>query len=309
MQFKINQGNPTSSSRFFACSDESGSDERYRAIGVVSGEESCLFDLRKELENILRNQGVKEVKFSEVRTHRSKLEAARLFVEKGVGFVNQRKIRIDVLVWNIHDKRHSIPGRDDVTNLEIMYYNILRHVSEQWHQHNWELYPDENSGVDWSGIKSYLNRTLMPRYKKPHLLSLFEKESYTIHFSEIEQKKSHDEPLIQLADLLAGMARFCRENGEECAKCLKSQEKIDQLSFFEYEELESKEDPIMTKQNRFKLVSYLYSMCKRYRLGVSLNTWECLWTRTPSSPINFWNYESRYDKDKAPIRKYRQRSE
>jgi hypothetical protein len=149
----------------------------------------------------------------------------------------------------------------------------------------------------------------MPRRKQPHLLSLFEKESYMIHFFEIEQKKSHEEPLIQLADLLAGMARFCRENGEECAKWLKSQEKIDQLFLFEYEELESKEDPIITKQNRFKLVSYLYSMCKRYRLGVSLNTWKCLWTRTHSNPINFWNYESRYDKDKAPIRKYRQRSE
>ena len=288
---------------FSAYSDESGCfNERFQAIGIISGEERHLCKLRDELASILQTKEVSEIKFSEVRTHRPKIEAAQSFVEKGVDFAQQRNIRIDVLLWDTYDKRHSIPGRDDLANLERMYYKALRHISEKWHQNNWELYPDNGSRINWPEIKSYLSRTRLPRQKRPNLLTLFKEEEYNIIFHKIEPKKSHDEPLIQLADLFAGIACFCRECGQECIKWLQSQKGNKQQFLFEYEEPEIPEDLNKTKQNRFRLVGYLNDICKRYRLGVSLKTKKYLWTTDPSRPINFWNYESQYEGDKAPIK-------
>lgn len=195
--------------KFSAYSDESGCfSERYQAIGIISGDKGHLYELRDELGRILRKQKVNEVKFSEVRTLKPKLEAAQAFIKKGVYFACQKKIRIDVLFWDTHDRRHSIPGRDDVANLERMYYKVLRHISERWRQHNWELYPDHGSKINWPEIKSYLSRTRIPRQRQPHFLLLFDEEAYTINFHKIDPKKSHDEPLIQIADLFKGNGLF-----------------------------------------------------------------------------------------------------
>lgn len=303
MLVKTNQYTPNTSKRFCAYSDESGCfSERFQAIGIVSGKEKHISKLRDILVNILHKKGLKEVKHSEVRTHKPKIEAAVAFVEKGVDFAKHSSIRIDILLWDTQDTRHSIPGRDDVANLERMYYKALRNVSERWRQNIWELYPDENSAINWSEIKSYLNSTQIPRRNPPNLISLFEEKASTINFHKIEPKKSHDEPLIQIADLFAGMACFCRDNGEECLKWLLSQKRSSQQVLFDYEEPGIKEDPNKTKQNRFKLIGILNTLCKRYRLGVSLNTKKYLWTPIPSKPLNFWNYESKFDDDKAPTK-------
>jgi len=292
--------------KFSAYSDESGCfSERYQAIGIISGEKKHLCKLRDELASILQNKEVSEVKFSEVRTHRPKIEAAKSFVKKSVDFAKQRNIRIDVLLWDTHDERHSIPGRDDLANLERMYYKVLRHISEKWHQNNWELYPDNGSKINWHKIKSYLSCTRTPRQKLPNLLTLFEEERYNIIFHKIEQKKSHDEPLIQVADLFAGMACFCREGGEECVNYLQSQKKSNQQLLFEYDEPEVGEDPSKTKRNRFELVGYLNELCKRHSLGVSLDTKRYLDTPDPLRFINFWNYKSQYKEDKAPVKLHR----
>jgi len=282
--------NPDTRRKFSAYSDESGCfSKRFQAIGVISGEESHLVRLRDELESVIKDRNIREVKFSELRTHRPKLEAAQSFIEKGVDFAKQRRVRIDVLVWDTYDSRHAIPGRDDLANLERMYYKILRHISEKWHQHNWELYPDDGSEVNWYEIKSYLSKTRIPRRRKPYLLLLFDEEDYAINFHKIVPKRSHDEPLIQIADLFAGIACFCRENGEECVKWIQSQKEKNQQLLFDYEESVTTENPNKTKQNRFVLAGRLNERCKQYRVGVSLNTRKYLWTPHPFNPINFWN--------------------
>lgn len=292
--------NPDTRRKFSAYSDESGCfSEHYQSVGVISGEKGHLSRLRNDLGDVIQEKEINEVKFSEVRTHRPKLEAAQLFIEKGIDFAKQRHIRIDVLLWDTHDRRHSIPGRDDVANLERMYYKVLRHISEQWNHHYWELYPDEGSEVNWHEIKSYLRKTRIPRYK-PHFLCLFDEEAYTINFYDIEPKRSHDEPLIQISDLFAGIACFCRENGDECVKWLQSQKEKNQQLLFDYEEPKTTEDPNKIKRNRFVLVGKLNERCKQYRLGVSLKTRKHLWTPEPSNPINFWNYEPQHEEDKAP---------
>jgi len=290
-----------SRNKFSAFSGESCHfNERYQATGMISGEESRLFKVREKIAQILRNRKLSKTKSSEVRKHRYKIEAAQLSIEKAVDLEKQRNIRIDVLLWDTYDQRHSIPGRDDLNNLERICYKILRHIAEKWRQNNWKLYPDNRSMINWTEIKSYLSSTHILRLKLANILTLFKEEVYNIIFYIIEPKKSHDEPLIQLADLFAGIACFCRESGEEFIKWLQSQKGNKQKFLFEYGEPGIPEDLNKTKQNRFRLVGYLNDICKRYGLGVCLRTKKYLWTPDPSRPINFWNYESQYEGDKPP---------
>lgn len=281
-------------------SDESFSN-RYQAVGVISGEAGVLLELRIKLQNILHDTGVSEVKFEEVRTHLPKIKAAHTFLKEAVMDAKQNKIRVDVVTWDIYDTRHSIPDRDDVANLTRMYYKLLRHVSEQWNQQNWAFYPDENTYVDWTDTIDYLNATKTPR-RKPHLLRLFDEDQYLLNFTGVQPLNSENEPLIQLSDLFAGMARFVRECGEECLRWLGSQRLSKQPLLFNCNEHEVTDDPIKAKCNRFVLVNEFYNLCRDSRLGVSLNTKKYFWTRSPRNPVNFWNYEPQYEDDKAPSR-------
>lgn len=282
---------------FAVYSDESGCfTGRYQAIGIVSGQKIVLSQLSSKLMNILIDKNITELKFSDVRTHSPKIEAAKEFIKLGIEFARLKKIRIDVLVYDTQDARHTVRGRDDVANLERMYYKMLRHICEQCNQTDWEFYPDEQSAINWQEIINYLNRTKMPRHK-PNILSLFEQEKLKINFKKVEQLASHKEPLIQFADIFAGIACFSRENGEECITWIESLREKNQLPLFP-EKTKILVEPSLTKRNRFALIWEL----KKYRLRISLKSRGYLWTREPSNPINFWNYEPQHEKDKAPTR-------
>lgn len=115
-------------------SDESGNDS-LRSICIVSGNSKALLELRKELTDIIKKNKLTELKFSEVRTHKAKIDSALEFIEKAVQFALS-KIRIDVLTYNLKDSRHSIQGRDDIKNFEMMYYKLIRHCCERWNRYN-----------------------------------------------------------------------------------------------------------------------------------------------------------------------------
>lgn len=286
---------------FAVYSDESGCfHKRYQAIGAVSGKTNDLAGLRHELKGILSTNSIKEIKFSEVTTHSPKVKAAQLFIKKGIDHAKLNKIRIDVLIWDTRDSRHSLPKRDNVANLERLYYKIFRHIFERWMQIEWEIYPDEQSAIDWNGITEYLNATKTPR-RKPNILTLFEQERKEFNPRKIEPLESHIEPLIQIADLFAGMACFTRENGRECLEWLESQKGKNQQSLFD-EEKKADRKISKAKCNRFALVGMLSEICKSCRLRVSLREKGYLWTPVPANPVNFWNYEPQHPDDKAPTK-------
>ena len=287
-------------SAYAVYSDESGCfNEQYQAIGTVSGEKNRLSKLQTTLRNVLDDKGVTEVKFNEVGTHRPKIEAAQAFIEYGVDFAKREMIRIDVLVWDTRNSRHSVQKRDNIANLERMYYKVLRHISEQWNQRNWEFYPDEQSSFNWEEIISYLDKTQLPR-RRPNILTLLEEERCYINFTTLKQMESHKEPIIQLSDLFAGMARFTREKGKQCVDWLCSQKRNGQLLLLDYEV--GVDESSRRGHSRFALVGKLDNLCKKCRLGVSLNKRKYLWTPSGRRPINFWNYEPQHQDDKAPTK-------
>lgn len=65
-----------------------------------------------------------------------------------------------MITWDTQDSRHTVPNRDDIKNLQIMYYNLLKNKMQHWgNRLNWEFYPDQLSQIDWPEFNSYLENT------------------------------------------------------------------------------------------------------------------------------------------------------
>jgi hypothetical protein len=269
---------------------------------VVSGPRDHLVLLRRELINVLNDKRLKEIKFEEVRGHRPKIEAASSFYNLAIDYGAKRKIRIDVLTWDLQDSRHTVVRRDDIANLHRMYYKVLTNLSLRWRINEWKLIPDENSAIDWREIRDFLNKTRFNR-PKPELLRLFESsEEYKFFiFHSVVPRCSHKEPLIQLADLFAGIASFSRDKGSSFIRWLDSEESKHQLVLFDREE-DVPEDLSKGDLVRFHLMKAFRENCIRNKLGVSISTKCYLHTFKPENPINFWNYEPQHEMDKAPIK-------
>ncbi|MGB2876429.1 MAG: DUF3800 domain-containing protein, partial [Dehalococcoidales bacterium] len=189
-------------------------------------------------------------------------------------------------------------------NLERMYYKILVHAARQWKsQKEWQFYPDENSQIDWSEIARVLNRTPIIKHQT-NQQPLFggEELNQALNIEHTLPLKSTEEPLIQLADLLAGMARFTKEEGEHCLSWLDTWGNENQPQLPDLLCEADSSEPIRAKQNRFSLIGEFNALCKRYGMGVSLRHKKCLWTPKNTNPINFWNYEPQHEYDQAPKR-------
>ena len=291
---------------FSAYGDESGTfDHRFQSVAIVSGEEDTIDELRKKLRYEVNDKGIREARFAEVKGYQSPTaEVARQFIDCTVReFANYKRIRIDVLTWDIQDSRHSIPDMDDVSNLQIMYYNALAHMALQWKKTRWNFYPDTNSKVNWSEIAKYLNMRDLSRsnLRQPTLLNLLQ-DNQTLQFDEVQPQDSTKDPIVQLADLFAGMARFSGEECPQCVQWLYSSGKRNQFELQTCARKSSEGRSARTRECRYQLIGELDRICKSCRMGVSLAKKKRLWTPNPTNPINFWNYEPKGDYDKAPAR-------
>lgn len=291
---------------FLAYSDESGTfDHPFQSIAIISGQEATLSQLRNDLSKILDDNDIPEVHFSDISVYGSAMaKAARQFINISISnYVIFNKIRIDIITWGISDIIS-----EDQDNLKYMYYLVLVFMARSWCNVSWIFYPDINSKIDWQGIRKQLNIANFFRYiYKQRILMDLPDSDYSFHFSEIQQLDSIQEPLIQLADLFSGIARYSGEKGYYCVQWLHSHPsyfgKEHQLEF----------DNFCPKNNEttghdrciYQLIGNLYKTCKKYKLGVSLATNNRLCTmysKVHNRPINFWNYKPQDKYDTAPVK-------
>lgn len=263
---------------------------RHRGLSLITLSVENAIQVNQDLQQILQQSSVREFKWSNLRSARERFAALKI-IEYIVQQAYESVLRVDVLTWDIEDSRHKVAGRSDTRNLRRMYYFLFKNVlCKRWNQSFiWRICPDENSSEPWSHL-GYLNEIF--DWNTHELIA-------EINIAEIIACQSHESPLIQVADLLAGLAVYSRSS------YTKFEEWSRQTSNENRNEVKSNGKPMQqlsrADHERCLILAQFNEQCKKYKMGVSLETMQGLRTFNPVKPMNFWWYEPQTEKDIAPI--------
>ncbi len=282
-------------------SDESGyvGSHRFRSVCTISGSKSNLKELNSKLKPVLEQHSTNEIKFANISTHSSTQKCAKEFYCKALEFCSKRKIKVYVITWDTHDSRHDVQGRDDIENLKIMYYQILKLIMQHWGNLSaWQFYPDQQSQIEWQEIVHYLQNTNLLKNQEweSNLFGLIR----LLYFPTIEKHKeleSHKFPVIQIADLFAGAVRFTHTHGKTLRQWISNEKS--QTSLFP---VENKIDMPKKLLAKLKVLSYLKNKSGQLKLGINLSRNNYFDTFNAKNNIFFWKYDPQGDYDIAPIK-------
>ncbi|MDQ1769360.1 DUF3800 domain-containing protein [Labilibaculum sp. A4] len=285
---------------FYIFTDESGqdADNRFGCIAAISGTKENAEVLNSELQKVLSSYSKKEIKFKNIKNSNS-VKIASEFFEICIKYLLGNKIKIHVLVWDKQDARHKVQNRLDNENLKRMYYKLMKYIQEDWHHKGkWCFYPDEYSAIDWrKDIVLFLENTPLGEPKdKEHLLFEEMYKSYFAKFKTVKELESHQYPIIQLADLFAGLVRTSRQN-PNFYTWYKENENTDQHLLFPQEENTKVSNSMLPK---FKLMKELKFLASNSKLGINLSKNKYFTTFNKKNNIVFWHYKPTHELDKAP---------
>ncbi|MBD3331002.1 hypothetical protein GF354_05775 [Candidatus Peregrinibacteria bacterium] len=280
----------------YAFSDDSAHvDGRYNSLALVSIETTNYSEIIDLLTNLYSNSGITiEFKWQKLRDAKHRFAA-----EKLVDFVfqNSDKIRIDIITWDLEDSRHNgLQGRDDSENLVRMYYHLASStLSKRWPISGvcWKWYPDNQSSVCWTTLSDCL------KTKKHNCTAdLFDQnpDFERVDLNETVPSESHDFPLIQIADLFAGMGAYSFGHYERYQAW--NFQNNAQTSMFEVEE----PDFSNSEEERFKIITKVNEMAKERRLQMALDSTKGFSSYNPDCFINYWLYVPQHEYDKAPVK-------
>lgn len=290
---------PGLASRFIAYTDEScPTAERFRSLAAISVEEQTKRGLERQVEAVLAAHRVGELKWSKVSDDRRRKCAEAVLVTV-VDNLATCGVQVVVLVWDTHDARHAVLDRDDHKNFERMFFHLLSHaMKRRTRGARWIVVPDQKSDIDWETVRRCV-AAIGRREKTTGYPLLSEEHSEALYsIDEFREGDSSAEPLIQVADLLAGMAAFSRRHAAEIKQWLISNS---QPSLFQ-DAAEETSRRTNRERARFLLLDAFSALCRARRLGVSLRTNGYLCNLGPSELINFWHYTPQHDNDRAPTR-------
>jgi len=283
-----------------AFSDETHHNKgRFRGIAAVTAPVQIAAEAAQSLRHLLTAGGVKELKWEKIRTARERLAAIHLLDWL---FKQDGRLRADVLTWDTEDARHRVCSRDDQANLHRMYHHLFRNVLQRrWPKGSvWKLYPDEQDSMDWNKVHDVLYAVSIKPLEKRLTDGPGAKLSWEVFYRIVQIVPSHSdaEPLIQLADLLAGMSAFSRSH---LSQFLEWEESASgQMSLVEREP-----DCLSTgEKEKCSVLSHFYDKCRSSRLQISLQSSKGLSTRNPRTFLNFWHYVPQRVQDRAPLRKH-----
>lgn len=274
---------------------------RYRAIASISLPFICLEEFQANIAQILSDSSVHEFKWKKLTSARMRFAAIKL-LDWTIKQANRSSLRVDVLIWDITDQRHDVKGRDDLKNMQFMYYKLFRNVlSERWPDDTvWGLFPDEQMAIKWHQIRNVLKKRTMKRVELEDPLLREEVGSYLrqlFHLELFEPRPSHLEPFIQLADFFAGLGVYSWDSfGKYHYWCEQNSNQKSLLPDTDGFTLSSSD------RERCIVLHELDCLCKNNKLQVALKSSNGLNTRNPQKPINFWFYRPTYEYDTAPIK-------
>ena len=273
---------------------------RFRSLGLVTTSLRSLNVLDGELRSLLDESNVREFKWKKLKGAKERFAAEKL-CKFAVDRASAGQLRVDVLLWDIEDSRHKIAKRDDIANLERMYYHLFRNVLRaRWPDDAvWRLHPDEQKALNWKTMQDCLeNRSVTVEVER----SLFTGGQFRARLrrefgiEEIRSVSSEEHRLLQIADLFAGLAVFSRDKFDDYQRWLQTSSPQALL----FNEDDASTISSRSSRERFSVLKEFNDLCKQSRLGVSLICKQGLWTPDPRNPINFWIYEAQHPEDKAP---------
>lgn len=229
---------------------------RVRGLGMVSAAASEIARLDGELRALLAASHVTECKWEKVRSAKAGFAAAKL-LRWTLDRAREGLLRVDTLTWQAESAAQRVAAVPYRARLSQMYARLLGDVlPRRWPEGaRFTVVPDEQGLLAWNALAAAL----------PHVI-------------EIVPSRSQDQPLIQLADLFAGLAAYSRER------------------YTTYDRwLGLPRDARATTPNlsaadrvRCRLLDDFFAECKYWRMGVSLRTNWGLRTYDAAPPLGFW---------------------
>lgn len=245
---------------------------RYRGLGVVTLPITEATALSDELRGLLAASGMSELKWEKIRSGRGRLATAKLLAW-AVEHALAGRLRIDTLTWDVEENpqrgQEGYVGRH-VRRLQQMYtYLLTTTLARRWQPNvgqrpntpYWRVNPDEQDALDWAAIAA----------ASPHI-------------ERIIPSVSHQEPLIQLADVFVGLAVFSRASFDMYEQWL-----VDRPTSEDEPESEdgAPERISGSLRQRLLVLDTWYTLAKAHSLGVSLRSQRGLKTYQPDAPITF----------------------
>lgn len=245
---------------------------RYRGLGVVTLPIAETAALSDELRALLAASGMSELKWEKIRSGRGRLAAAKL-LDWALDRAQSGRLRIDTLTWDVEENpqrgQEGYVGQH-VRRLQHMYAYLLNEVlTRRWREDDakgasapyWRVYPDEQDALDWAAIAA----------ASPHI-------------ERIIPSVSHQEPLIQVADVFVGLAVFSRASFDQYEQWLTDRP----TGPDEPESEEGAPERISgSLRQRLLILDTWYTLTKARSLGVSLRSQRGLKTYQPNAPITF----------------------
>ncbi len=237
---------------------------RYRGLALVGARVDDAPALGRALRELLDASGMEECKWEKVRSARARFAAAKLLrwaVERAIA----GEITVDALTWDAGDERAARAAVPHLANLRRMYAHLLGDLLPLRQPGAlWIVYPDEQHALRWETLARAL----------PHV-------------ARIEPRASSGEPLIQLADLFAGLAVYSRSGYAAYDRwlCLPSAERPPAAA---HASAGGAGRFSASDRERCALLDDFYTECKLRGLRVSLRTHQGLRTYGPDHLMCFW---------------------
>lgn len=278
---------------YFAFSDESNyTDGQYRSIALFAINEDNFQEFQSNVNIILDeyNIRIKSFKWKEIKNN-NKTNALVDILKKLFNLMENNKARIEIMTWNIKDSRHDIPGRVDTLNLSYMYDKLIKDFANRYLNDDDCLYlfPDQNSAINWKELEEIL-------FNQDIYIKTYNEEFDAILLSKkikIMESSTENDPLIQMADIFAGIAKSSFKDYDSYERWLEPQ----QQRLFE-----TPQKFTNRQKYRFKIYKLIDEWAKENKLKISLKSTRGFISHNPNAPLNFWLYKPQHKNDKAPTR-------
>lgn len=187
--------------------------ERFGAISLVTMQRRIGLDFNNELKKILKDNQTTDLKWKKIGKDNKYSSATIAFLQKTISYAHSNKIRIDVVMFDFHDSRHTVKRRDNIANFKRMIHHLLKNtLTSRWPNNlTWGFFPDQNTSVRWDEVHYFLElKSILTNSQQYDILNdnTFKKAYNIILIKEMNSEKCS---IVQLADLFAGLAVFSRK--------------------------------------------------------------------------------------------------